>query len=224
MQTATFHEAKREQLSLLAPIERKTLAWLAQRTPRQVTSDHLTILGLFSLFGAGASYWYARYSPAGLALATAFLAFNWLGDSLDGTLARIRNRQRPRYGFYVDHIVDAFGAFFLVGGLALSDYMSAKIAASLLIVYFMLSIEAYLATYTIGAFHLSIWKLSPTELRILLAAGNAALFWHPMAQIGPMRFRLFDVGGAAGVTGMAAMLVWAAVRHTRQLYRLERLP
>jgi archaetidylinositol phosphate synthase len=224
MQATTFNEAKREQVSLLAPMEKKVLIWLAYRTPGRITSDHLTVLGLLSLLGAGLSYWYSRNSPVGLALATVFLGLNWLGDSLDGTLARIRNRQRPRYGFYVDHIVDAFGTLFLLGGLAFSGYMTPEVTACLLIAYFILSIEVYLSTYTIGAFHLSFWKFSPTELRILLAIGNVALFYRPIVQIGPLSFRLFDVGGAAGVTGMAAMLIWAAVKHTRHLYRLERLP
>lgn len=143
---------------------------------------------------------------------------------MDGTLARVRRRQRPRYGFYVDHIVDAFGTVFLLGGLALSGYMGTPIATSLLIVYLMLSIEVYLATYTLGAFHLSFWRMSPTELRILLAIGNVALFYRPMAQIGAARYRIFDIGGAVGIAGMTAMLIWAVVKHTRYLYRLERLP
>src|SRR5215468_4359459 len=155
MQKAEFQEASRAQLSLLAPLEKKCLIWLARRTPRPINSDHLTALGLLSLAGAGLSYWYAARSQAGLLLVILFLCLNWLGDSLDGTLARVRNQQRPRYGFYVDHVVDAFGTFFLLGGLALSGYMSERIAIGLLIVYFMLSIEVYLATYTLGTFHLS---------------------------------------------------------------------
>jgi phosphatidylglycerophosphate synthase len=220
---AAFQEAQREQVSFLAPIEKRSLAWLAYRTPKWIHSDHLTALGLVSLFGAGLSYWYARYHKAGLWLVIAFLALNWLGDSLDGTLARVRNRQRPRYGFYVDHIVDAFGTFFLLGGLALSGYMSQGIAAALVIVYFMLSIEVYLATYTIGTFHLSFWKFSPTELRILLAIGNIALLYRPWAQIGGATYRLFDIGGSIGVIGMSAMLIAAVARHTAHLYRSERL-
>ena len=223
MPTAAFQEAKREQVSFLAPMEKRLLVWLAHRTPRWINSDHLTALGLLSLLGAGLSYRYARYSHTGLSLATAFLALNWLGDSLDGTLARVRNRQRPRYGFYVDHIVDAFGTFFLLSGLALSGYMSVPIAAGLLIVYFMLSIEVYLATYTIGTFHLSFWKFSPTELRILLAIGNLALLYRPKVQLGGETYKLFDVGGAAGVTGMAAMLIIAVAAHTAHLYRAERV-
>jgi phosphatidylglycerophosphate synthase len=223
-QTAEFREAGRAQVSFLAPLEKKCLIWLAHRTPRFIHSDHLTALGLVSLLGAGLGYWYARFNRAGLALVILFLALNWLGDSLDGTLARVRNRQRPRYGFYVDHVVDAFGTFFLLGGLGLSGYMSPWIAIGLLVAYFMLSIEVYLATYTIGTFHLSFWKFSPTELRILLMIGNVALFYRPVVRILGERYLLFDVGGAVGIAGMALMLVAAVVRHTVYLYRAERLP
>jgi len=224
MQTAAFKEAKRAQVSFLAPLEKKTLIWLAHRTPAWINSDHLTALGLISLLGAGLSYWYARYHRFGLWLVAACLALNWLGDSLDGTLARVRNRQRPRYGFYLDHIVDTFGVLFLLGGLALSGYMSKPVAAGLLTAYYMLSIEVYLATYTIGTFHLSFWKVSPTELRILLALGNIALFYCPMVQLAGSTYRLYDVGGAIGVTGLALMLIAAVFRHTVELYRAERLP
>jgi len=219
-----FREAGRAQVSLLAPLEKRCLVWLAHHTPRAIHSDHLTLLGLVSLAAAGLSYWYARYHRAGLLLVIVFLALNWLGDSLDGTLARVRNRQRPRYGFYVDHVVDAFGTFFLLGGLALSGYMSPAIAAGLLIAYFMLSIEVYLATYTIGTFHLSFWKFSPTELRILLMIGNLALYFgHTSALLLGRYYRLFDVGGVVGLIGMSLMLISAVVRHTIHLYRAERL-
>jgi archaetidylinositol phosphate synthase len=224
MQTATFKEADRAQVSLLAPLEKRTLIWLARRTPTWINSDHLTAIGLVSLLGAGLSYWYARYHRSGLLLVAVCLALNWLGDSLDGTLARVRNRLRPRYGFYVDHIVDTFGVLFLLGGLAMSGYMSAPIAMGLLTAYYMLSIEVYLATYSIGTFHLSFWKFSPTELRILLASGNIVLFYRPMVQLAGSTYRLYDVGGVAGVTGLALMLIAAVVRHTVQLYRAERLP
>ncbi|MFH1018925.1 MAG: CDP-alcohol phosphatidyltransferase family protein, partial [Pseudomonadota bacterium] len=180
MEKKSFREASRAQLSLLAPLEKKCLIWLAQHTPRWINSDHLTALGLVSLLGAGLSYWYSRFDRSGLLLAIVFLVLNWLGDSLDGTLARVRNRLRPKYGFYVDHVVDAFGTFFLLVGLGLSGYMSERIAAGLLIAYFLLSIEVYLATYTIGTFHLSFWKFSPTELRILLCIGNVVLFFRPL--------------------------------------------
>ena len=219
-----FQEAARAQVSFLAPIEKRCLIWMARRTPSWINSDHLTVLGLISLAGAGLSYWYARWSHAGLMLAIVCLALNWLGDSLDGTLARVRNCQRPRYGFYVDHMVDALGTFFLLGGMALSGYMSPLVAGGLMVTYFLLSIEVYLATYTIGTFHISFWKFSPTELRILLMIGNVALLFRPMARIAGHSWPLFDFGGAIGICGMAAMLVVAAVRHTVYLYRAEPLP
>jgi archaetidylinositol phosphate synthase len=223
MQKGEFQEASRAQVSLLAPLEKKCLIWLARRTPRRINSDHLTALGLISLAGAGLSYWYARWNRAGLLAAIVFLMLNWLGDSLDGTLARVRNQQRPRYGFYVDHVVDAFGTFFLLAGLGLSGYMSERVATGLLIAYFMLSIEVYLATYTLGTFHLSFAKFSPTELRILLAIGSIVLLWRPDAHLRGTDWRLFDVGGAAGIAGMGVMLVVAAARHTRTLYDAERI-
>ena len=221
---AAFQEASRAQMSLLAPLEKKCLIWLARHAPGWINSDHLTLLGLASLAGAGLSYWYARVNTAGLLLVIVFLMLNWLGDSLDGTLARVRNQQRPRYGFYVDHVVDAFGTFFLLGGLALSGYMSERIAIGLLIVYFMLSIEVYLATYTLGTFHLSFWKFSPTELRILLMIGNVALFYRPVVKLFGNSYLLFDVGGAIGIFGMALMLITAVAKHTAALYRAEPIP
>ena len=224
MPKTEFRDASRAQVSLLAPVEKKCLIWLAQRTPPWVNSDHLTALGLVSLVGAGLGYWYAHWHRRGLGIVIVCLCLNWLGDSLDGTLARVRNRLRPRYGFYVDHIVDAFGTFFLLGGLGLSGYMSPAVAAGLLIAYFMLSIEVYLATYTIGTFHLSFWKFSPTELRILLMIGNVALLWRPWVRVFGGWYRLLDVGGVVGIAGLSLMLVTAAVRHTVQLYRDERLP
>jgi phosphatidylglycerophosphate synthase len=220
---AAFQEAKREQQSFLAPIEKRSLIWLAQRAPQWINSDHLTVLGLVALLGAGVSYWWAQSNPAGLYAVIVCLVLNWLGDSLDGTLARVRNRQRPRYGFYVDHVVDAFGALFLLGGVALSGFMSERIALGLLIAYLMLSIEVYLATYALGTFHLSFWKFGPTELRLLLVAGNIALLVNPEAGITGTGWRLFDIGGVAGIVGMSLMLILAAARHTRALYDAERL-
>jgi archaetidylinositol phosphate synthase len=224
MQKSGFQEAGRAQLSLLAPFEKKCLIWLARHAPDWINSDHLTALGLASLAGAGLSYWYARSNPAGLLWVIVFLALNWLGDSLDGTLARVRNQQRPRYGFYVDHVVDAFGTFLLLAGLGLSGYMSERVATGLLIAYFMLSIEVYLATYTLGTFHLSFWKFSPTELRILLAIGNIALLYRPVVHLFGGSYLLFDVGGAIGVAGMALMLMTSVAKHTVALYRAEPIP
>ena len=219
-----FRDAKRVQQSILAPAEKRILVWLARRMPARVNSDHLTALGFTAMLLAGASYAMARWYPPALLLATLFLALNWLGDSLDGTLARVRNQLRPRYGFYVDHLLDSFGALALMGGLALSGYVQERIALGMLIAFLLLSIEVYLATYTIGDFHLSFWKFGPTEVRVLLAIGNVALLTHPHIHILGAEFRLFDFGGSIAIAGMAAMTAISGLRHLRYLYRLERLP
>ena len=214
----------REQSSLLAPLEKRALLWLAARMPAWVNSDHLTALGFVAMFLAGLSYWMARSNRYALAAVIVWLAVNWFGDSLDGTLARVRNRQRPRYGFYVDHMTDALGTAFLLGGLALSSFMSPWVALGLLIVYLLLSIQSYLATHALSTFQLSFWKFSPTELRVLLAAGNIALLVRgPLARLAGHQFLLFDIGGAIGIAGMSAMLVVSTIRNTRTLYRREPL-
>jgi len=216
-------EAERVHRSILSAVEKKTLIWLALRLPASVNSDHLTALGFLSLAGVGLSYWYSRYSKIGLALAILFFMLNWFGDSLDGTLARVRNRQRPRYGFYLDHVLDAFGSVFVFAGLALSGYMSERIAVGLLVAYLLLSIEVYLTTHTIGQFHLSFAAFSPTELRLVLIAGNVTLLFKPLVLLAGREYLLFDVGGLVGIVGLGAAAVWSAVKHGMFLYRAERL-
>jgi archaetidylinositol phosphate synthase len=216
-----FRSADRANHSVLASLEKKALIWMAQRMPACVNSDHLSALGFVALMGVGFSYWYSRYSNAGLVLVIVFFALNWFGDSLDGTLARVRNQQRPRYGFYVDHILDACGSVFVFGGLVLSGHMSGSVAVGLLIVYLLLSIEIYLATYTVGTFHLSFAAFGPTELRLLLVAGNIALFYKRMVVLGGNQYLLFDVGGSIGIVGMAVALAWSILKHTTHLYRAE---
>jgi phosphatidylglycerophosphate synthase len=223
MATATIPAAnvKRVHQALTASFEKRVLIWLAERTPRSVTPDHLTAFGLAAQIGAGACYALARWNRYALLGVIVCLAANWVGDSLDGTLARVRNRQRPRYGFYVDHMVDSFGALALMGGLALSGYMHPAIAIGLLIAFLLLSIQSYLATCTLGEFHLSHWAFGPTELRILLAVGNLALLRWPFVLRG--HYRLFDIGGAIGLAGMLLMLLAFTARNTRRLYLEERL-
>lgn len=218
---ASFQPAQRSNSSFLSRLEKKCLIWMAERLPLWVHSDHLTALGSISLAIAGLLYWRASAHRAALVAAVGFLILNWFGDSLDGTLARVRNRQRPRYGFYVDHVLDALGSFFLMSGLAFSGYMTPAVAYAFLIVYLLLSIEIYLATYTIGTFHLSFWSFGPTELRVLLAIGTVVALWQPYALIAGRSFLLFDVGFSIGTLGLAATLAYAVVQHTRALYRLE---
>ncbi len=220
-QTQDFKTAARAHTSFLADAEKRTLIWIAERLPAWMNSDHLTALGFASLLFAGASYWYARFDPRGLVLVMPLLILNWFGDSLDGTLARVRRRQRPRYGFYVDHILDAIGMAALMAGLALSGYLSTLIAGAFLIAYLLLSIEIYLATYTIGTFHLSYWRFGPTELRILLVIGNLFALRSPHAIIAGREFLLFDLGFGVGATALVAILAQATVKHIALLYREE---
>jgi phosphatidylglycerophosphate synthase len=219
--TTGFHEAKRHLAGLTARAERRALLWLAPRTPPWVTSDHLTLLGLAAMAACGALYTASGRYPWLLALVNLGLALNWLGDSLDGTLARYRGCERPRFGFYVDHLADAFGALFLLGGLALSGLMSPLVAAGLLAAYYLLAIESYLATYTIGQFRISWGPLGGTELRILLALANGLVLWRPRLAFGTAPWLAFDLVGAGSAAALAMLAVVAGVRGTRALARQE---
>ena len=214
-----FQNAPRIQEAVTAKLEKKILLWLAARMPASINSDHLTLLGFAAMCLACASYILARHNRIGLLLATLCLALNWFGDSLDGTLARVRNRQRPRYGFYVDHIIDSIGALLLMGGLAASGFLDARIAMGMLVAFLLLSIETYLATYTIGTFRMSFWKFGPTEIRLLLAIGNITLCFRPEARVPFVGYRLFDFGGIVAIVGMVTMLAIAVARNTTKLYR-----
>jgi len=219
----TFPEMRRIQESWVAAAEKRALFWLAARTPSWIGPDHLTALGLAAHVGAGICYALSAHNRFALLGVIVCLALNWLGDSLDGTLARLRQQERPRYGFYVDHMVDSFGALALMGGLALSGFIHPWIAMGLLVAFLMLSIQSYLATCTLGEFRLSFWRFGPTELRILLAAGNLALFWKPRVHFVGRDYSLFDVGGAIGLAGMALMVICFTAQNTIRLYHEERI-
>ncbi len=223
---AEFAPAHRVNQALTARMEKRALLWMAERAPRWVTSDRLTLLGLGAQIAAGACYALARlpqYDRRMLLLAIACIALNWLGDSLDGTLARVRRQERPRYGFYVDHVVDIFGAVALMCGLGCSRLLHWQTAMAMLIAFLVLASESYLATHTLSRFELSQGLFGPTEIRILLIAGNLALLRSPYAMVFGHRLLLFDLGGAIAAAGMFAMALVVTARHTAQLYREEPL-
>ncbi len=217
MSTATH---VRQHNSILAASEKRALIWMATRLPRWVNSDHLSGLGLASMAGAGLSFVLAASDPvAGASLVVMCLLLNWFGDSLDGTLARVRDQQRPRYGYYVDHVIDLAGTAMLFGGLAASGYMSPAIAALVVAAFFMVSAETYLATHSRGVFKMAMLGVGPTELRILLAAGALALINTPMVSpfgLGPIA--LWDLGGVIGSIGMIGAFIVSSVRNTKALY------
>lgn len=209
--------------SLLAASEKRLLIWMAERLPRWIHSDHLSALGLTAMAGAGASFWLMRSDPvAGAGLVALCLALNWFGDSLDGTLARVRNQLRPRYGYYVDHVIDLAGTAMLFTGLAASKYMSLTVAALFVAAFFLVSAEAYLATHARGIFKMAFLGVGPTELRIVLAAGAFAAIASPVvAPFGFFEIRLFDLGGILGGAGMVMAFVITSGRNARLLYLEE---
>lgn len=220
---AKFPGASRFNHSLTASAEKRVLEWMAHRAPSWVGSDRLTLLGLSAQIGAGMAFAWSRYERSALILVIVCIVLNWLGDSLDGTLARVRNQQRPRYGFYVDHMVDVFGSVALMAGLGFSGLLHWQVAIAMLIAFLLLSSESYLATYSLSRFQLSQGIFGPTEIRILLIAGVAAAMHSPYSTIFGYRMLLFDLGGAIAAIGMFAIAVVVTIRHTAELYRQEPL-
>jgi archaetidylinositol phosphate synthase len=209
----------RQHNSILAGAEKRALIWIARRLPRWINSDHLSALGLVAMAGAGASFWVAQSDPvAGALLVVLCLLLNWFGDSLDGTVARVRDQQRPRYGYYVDHVIDLAGTALLFTGLATSGYMSPAIATLVVAAFFLVSAETYLATHARGVFKMAFAGFGPTELRILLAAGALALIKSPTVDLGLGTMRLWDVGGLIGAIGMTMTFVISSAQNVRALY------
>jgi phosphatidylglycerophosphate synthase len=220
-------EHVRDHRSLLAQVEKRLLIAVAQRLPLWVHSDHLTGLAMAAMAVASAGYVLARWDTRALWLVVFALAVNWFGDSLDGTLARVRKVERPKYGFYLDHVVDLVGATLLFGGLAASDYMSPVIALTLLVAYLLVSGEVFLATAVRGVFRMSFGGVGPTELRILLAIGTIALRNDPHVNLGlGGHMSLFDLGGLIAIGGLGFTFLVSATQNAVALARLEprRLP
>ena len=210
-------EHKRDHRSVLAAAEKQLLIFIAQRIPPAIHSDHLTSLALAAMALAGGAFAAARWDRRALWLVVIALALNWFGDSLDGTLARVRRAERPRYGFYVDHVLDIFGATLLFVGLACSSFMSPAVALALLIAYLLVAGEVFLATAVGGVFRMSFAGFGPTELRILLAVGAIALFRDPHVALGPLTVRLFDLGGVIATVGLGVAFALSVLRNATEL-------
>lgn len=213
----------RQHNSILATTEKRALIWMARRLPRWINPDHLSALGLVSMAGAGLAFWLAASHPvSGASLVVLCLLLNWFGDSLDGTVARVRDQQRPRYGYYVDHVIDLAGTAMLFAGLAASGYMTPVIAALVVAAYYLVSAETFLATHSRGVFTMAFLGVGPTELRVLLAAGAIALIQTPMvAPFGIEPVRLWDLGGVIGSAGMVTAFLTSAMRNGAALYAEE---
>lgn len=205
----------REKTFLLAAAEQRVLRWLAPRIPRRVLPDHLTALGVVAALGIAAAYVLSDGAPAWLLVATALLAVHWLGDSLDGTLARVRRIERPTYGYYLDHLVDGFATAAIGIGLGLSPHMALGTGLAIVVAYLLLSINTYLETQAFGVFSLGYGRVGPTEARIALAALNVALF------VGVLPGAAVDVLGLAIAAGMVLTLVVRAAKNLRVLAARE---
>src|SRR5919112_2634109 len=216
---AAAMDAPRSKEFLLARHEGRVLEWIARRLPARVMPDHMTALGVLAAFGIAGAYLLSNGDKAWLWAASALLVVHWLGDSLDGTLARVRRIERPRYGYYLDHLVDALATAVIGLGLGLSPWMLLAVGLAVVIAYLVLSINTYLETYAFGVFTLGYGRLGPTEARLGLIVLNAliALVVGLGFQVGGLGLTVFDVIGL-GIAGlMAAGLVGRAARNLRVL-------
>ena len=212
--SGTTADAPRSKQFILAVPEARVLAWVAERLPRWIKPDHLTALGVLASVGIAAAYVLSNGDNTWLWAASALLVVHWLGDSLDGTLARVRKAERPRYGYYLDHLVDAFATAAIGIGLGLSPYMLLAVGLAIVVAYLILSINTYLETHAFGTFTLGYGLLGPTEARLILIAMNTLL------ALGVLGDGVLD---ALGIALAAAMVVALAVRAWRNLKRLAEL-
>jgi archaetidylinositol phosphate synthase len=208
---------------VLKRFERWALPRLAARLPAWVMPDHLTVLGLLASTVVGVAYALSGRGDGWLWVASAALVVNWFGDSLDGTLARYRRIERPRYGYYLDHLTDAYSTLLIGLGLGLSPYMLLGVGLAIVIAYLLLSINVYLETHVFKTFSFSYGNLGPTEVRLVLILLNTTAF-----TIGPLPFQalgvgatVFDVAGLAAAGSMVGMLLLRATRNLQTLGRLE---
>jgi archaetidylinositol phosphate synthase len=211
--------ATREKTFLLARPEGRVLEWIARRLPAWVMPDHLTALGVLAAIGIAVAYALSNQDPVWLWAASGLLVVHWLGDSLDGTLARVRKTERPRYGYYLDHLVDAIATALIGIGLGLSPYMLLATGLVLVIAYLVLSINTYLETNTLGVFSLGYGRLGPTEARVGLVAINTVLALGIVPTALGMGLLDFVVLGIAAA--MIGALLVRAFRNLRELARLE---
>jgi archaetidylinositol phosphate synthase len=216
-------EAKRVRVAVTAELERRALMAMAHRLPAWVTSDRLTVLGVVGALGVGAGFALSNFSPHWLWLASAALVVNWFGDSLDGTVARVRRAERPKYGYYLDHAVDAFTTVVIGAGIGLSPYVPLTIGLLFVIVYLMMSVNVYLESATFGVFRMDYGWLGPTEVRVLLIVGNTLLIaFDGLAGMTPEAIRPWATWGAALLlAGMGTLLAVRFGQNLRALGRLE---
>jgi archaetidylinositol phosphate synthase len=216
-------EATREPGFLLAVPERRLLRWTAARVPRWILPDDLTALGVLASLGICAAYQLSNQATAWLWVASALLVVQWFGDSMDGTLARVRGIERPTYGYYIDHLVDAISTAAIGIGLGLSPYMLLSIGTLIVVVYLTLSINVYLESYAFGRFNIGYGYVGPTEVRVILIALNTALALGLGLDFNiiDLDLTLLDLIGLGIAATMVVLLIGRAGRNLRELGRRE---
>lgn len=207
----------------LARFEQWALPRMAKKLPMWVTPDKLTILGLLAAILIGVSYMMTNYSLHWLWVASLGFVLNWFGDSLDGTLARVRDIQRPKYGFYVDHQTDAYAVLFIFGGLALSPLLPAITALMLLIGYLLMMLLVYIVTISKGVFKISFGKTGPTEARLFIILTNTVVWitGDPEFAIGEWTTTLFGLVGALGAGGLILYYVIFSGKERAELAKVD---
>jgi archaetidylinositol phosphate synthase len=211
--------ADRNKTFLLAVPEARVLEWIARRLPAWIKPDHLTALGVLAALGIAAAYVLSNGNETWLWAASGLLVIHWLGDSLDGTLARVRKSERPRYGYYLDHLVDAFATAAIGIGLGLSPHMLLAVGLAIVVAYLILSINTYLETHAFGVFTLGYGRFGPTEARLMLIALNTALALGVGLDV--LGVGLIDAAGIGIAAAMIIALIARAGRNLRRLAELE---
>jgi archaetidylinositol phosphate synthase len=211
---------------LLGPLERPALQWLAAHMPTWMTPDLLTIIGILGAVIILTGYVLSNENAAFLWLATFGFVINWFGDSLDGTLARYRKIERPKYGFFVDHTVDAFSQLLIFAGIGLSPYVSFELAMLALVGYLLMSILVYVDTYVTGVFKISYGKLGPTEMRAIAIILNIAFLYFgvPTIDLSFVQISIYDLVTLLIASILILIYIFSTIRRAGELARLERPP
>lgn len=211
---------------LLGPLERPALQWLAAHMPSWMNPDILTLIGIFGAVIIFAGYVLSNVQAAFLWLATVGFVVNWFGDSLDGTLARYRKIERPKYGFFVDHTVDSFSQLIIFAGLGLSPYISFELALLALVGYLLMSILVYVDTYVTGVFKISYGKLGPTEMRAIAIILNIAFLYLsvPTIDLPIGQVSVYDLLTLAIALLLILIYIYSTIRRAGELAKLESPP
>lgn len=229
----TDKKAERIQTSFLNGIEKKALVWLAARQPKWMVSDMLTFIGTLGAIVIAAGYILSSHSIHFLWLSSLGFIINWYGDSLDGTLARVRDMQRPIYGYYLDHTVDCINEAFMFLGVGLSPLMNLPLALMILVVYLFLTINVSVNAHLKGEFKLTYLKLGPTEFRVFAILVNTLfILVRPLRDFSqqvnilghPAELRALDVAGIIILVLLVAIYLITIISDARAYAKADPMP